>query len=175
MVDAGIQPWLFEVEPYEGESLSHYLGRFRRQNHLTAGGLGTMAGIGAVVARWEKFHLNPYPTQVQFEALGRVVGLSPERLWAMLPPKGEGMQYEPIRLCGACYGENPCHRIEWQYKSVWRCGKHGYPEGNRHNLKLLSKCPNCEAKFKIPALWERGSCFRCYIPFAELGKFQKVD
>jgi hypothetical protein len=59
MVDAGIQPWLFEVEPFEGESLSHYLGRFRRQNHLTPGGLGTMAGVGAVVTRWEKFHLNP--------------------------------------------------------------------------------------------------------------------
>ena len=48
MVNAGIQPWLFEVQPYEGESLSHYLGRFRRQNHLTAGGLGQMAEIGAV-------------------------------------------------------------------------------------------------------------------------------
>lgn len=59
MVDAGIQPWLFEVEPFEGESLSHYLGRFRRQNHLTPGELGTMAGVGAVVTRWEKFHLNP--------------------------------------------------------------------------------------------------------------------
>ena len=38
MVESGIQPWLFEVEPYEGESLSHYLGRFRRQNQLTLEG-----------------------------------------------------------------------------------------------------------------------------------------
>ncbi|MFQ4138994.1 TniQ family protein [Nodosilinea sp. PGN35] len=165
MVDVGIQPWLFEVEPHEGESLSHYLGRFRRQNHLTAGGLGTMAGIGAVVVRWEKFHLTPYPTQAQFEALGRVVGLSPERLWAMLPPKGEGMQYEPIRLCGACYGENPCHRIEWQYKSVWRC--------EEHNLKLLSKCPMCEARFNLPALWEKGSCPRCKTHLAALASLQR--
>lgn len=167
MVDSGIQPWLFDVEPFDGESLSHFLGRVRLKNHLTANGLGRMAGIGAVVARWERFHLNPYPTQAQFEALGKVLGISPERLWVMLPPKAEGMQCEPIRLCGACYGESPCHRIEWQYKSVWKC--------DRHNLKLLSKCPNCEAKFKSPALWEKGSCFRCHIPFTELGKFQKGD
>ncbi|MBD2107040.1 TniQ family protein [Nodosilinea sp. FACHB-13] len=166
MVDTGIQPWLFEVEPYEGESLSHYLGRFRQQNHLTPGGLGTMAGIGAVVARWEKFHLNPYPTQTQFEALGKVLGLSAERLWGMLPPQGEGMQYKPIRLCGACYGENPCHRIEWQAKSVWRC--------DRHSFKLLTKCPNCEAKFKVPTLWECDYCSQCHLSFEKMKEFQKT-
>ncbi|MGC1527374.1 MAG: TniQ family protein [Phormidesmis sp.] len=165
MVDTGIQPWLFEVEPYKGESLSHYLGRFKRQNHLTASGLGQMAGTGAVIARWEKFHLNPYPTQAQFEVLGKMLGLSTERLWAMLPPAGEGMQCEPIRLCGACYGESPCHQIEWQYKSVWTC--------DRHHLKLLSKCPNCEAKFKTPALWEDGFCLRCHLSFSSLASLQR--
>jgi len=166
MVESGIQPWLFEVEPYPGESLSHYLGRFRRRNQLTPGGLGTMAGVGAVVARWEKFHLNPYPTQAQFEALGEVLGLPAERLWAMLPPQGEGMVHEPIRLCGVCYGESPCHWMEWQYKSVWKC--------ERHNLKLLSKCPNCGAKFKTPALWEDGCCCRCRLSLAKLASFQKT-
>jgi len=166
MVESGIQPWLFEVEPYPGESLSHYLGRFRRRNQLTPGGLGTMAGLGAVVARWEKFHLNPYPTQAQFEALGEVLGLPAERLWAMLPPQGEGMVHEPIRLCGVCYGESPCHWMEWQYKSVWKC--------ERHNLKLLSKCPNCGAKFKTPALWEDGCCCRCRLSLAKLASFQKT-
>jgi hypothetical protein len=173
MVDSGIQPWLFAVEPYEGESLSHFLGRVRSRNHLTANGLGKLAGIGAVVARWERFHLNPYATQAQFESLGELLDLAPERLWAMLPAKGEGMQCEPIRLCGACYGESPCHRIEWQYKSVWKCGKHSYSKGNRHQLKLLSKCPNCEAKFKIPALWEEGKCSRCHMSFAQLASRQK--
>jgi hypothetical protein len=166
MVDSGIQPWLFDVEPYDEESLSHFLGRVRLKNHLTANGLGRMAGIGAVIARWERFHLNPYPTETQFEALGEVLGVSPERFWGMLPMKGEGMQCEPIRLCGACYGESPCHRIEWQYKSVWKC--------DHHNLKLLSKCPNCEAKFKIPALWEHGCCSRCHIPFEQMLDFQKM-
>lgn len=166
MVESEIQPWLFEVEPYEGESLSHYLGRFRRQNQLTPGGLGAMAGIGAVVARWEKFHLNPYPTQAQFEALGEVLGLPAERLWAMLPPQGEGIVHEPIRLCGACYGENPCHRMEWQYKAMWKC--------NQHNLLLLSKCPRCGSKYKSPAVWEEGVCLRCRTPFTDLAKWQKV-
>lgn len=58
-----IQPWLFvialgaalrAIAPLEGESLSHFLGRFRRENDLSASGLGKEAGIGAVVARWDK-------------------------------------------------------------------------------------------------------------------------
>jgi hypothetical protein len=43
-----IQPWLFPVEPLEGESFSHFLGRFRRRNHLTPSALGQLAGLG----RW---------------------------------------------------------------------------------------------------------------------------
>jgi hypothetical protein len=30
MENKEIQPWWFVVEPYEGESISHFLGRFRR-------------------------------------------------------------------------------------------------------------------------------------------------
>lgn len=164
MVDSGIQPWLFHLQPYEGESLSHFLGRVRLCNHLTPSGLGKLAGIGAVVARWERFHLNPYPTQEQFERLGQLLGITPQRLWKMLPTQGEAMQFESIRLCGACYGESPCHRMEWQYKAVWKC--------SRHNRKLLSKCPNCEAKFKSPALWEEGCCCRCRT-FLALAPLQK--
>ncbi len=145
-----IKPWLFTVEPMEGESLSHFLGRVRRKNHLSPSALGQMAGIGAKIARWERFYLNPFPSDADLKALGEVVGVEGERLRLMLPPEGEGMMFEPIRLCGACYGEVPCHKIEWQFKSVWRCEKHG--------LKLLSKCPRCGKKFKIPALWEFGEC-----------------
>lgn len=159
-METGIQPWLFQVEPYEGESLSHFLGRFRRPNHLTPSGLGQLAGIGAVVARWERFYLNPPPSQTELEALAKVVGVGADRLAEMLPPKGVGMQWSPIRMCATCYAEAPCHRIEWQYKSVWKC--------DRHQLKLLSKCPKCEASFKMPALWETGDCHRCQIPFSEM-------
>ena len=61
-----INPWLFQVEPYPGESLSHFLGCFRRANDLTTTGLGKAAGVGGAmpaaggaIARWEKFRFNP--------------------------------------------------------------------------------------------------------------------
>ena len=165
MTHSEIQPWLFAIAPLPGESLSHFLGRFRRRNHLTPNSLGQIAKIGAVVARWERFHLNPYPTQQEFEAMAEVIGVEVERLWEMLPPMGEGMKCEPIRLCGACYAESPCHRIEWQYQSVWKC--------DHHQLKLLAKCPKCEARFNIPALWEDGRCDRCRTTFGELAAYQK--
>ncbi len=43
------------------------------------------------------------------------------------------------------YGESPCYRMEWQFKSTAGCEK--------HRLRLLSKCPRCGARFKVPALW----------------------
>jgi len=107
-------------------------------------------GIGAVVARWERFHLNPFPSVKELEGLATVVGVEVQRLREMLPPQGVGMKCEPIRLCGACYAELPSHRMEWQFKSTAGC--------QRHQLRLLSKCPRCGARFKIPALWEDGCC-----------------
>jgi hypothetical protein len=159
-----IQPWLFQVDPYEGESLSHFLGRLRRLNHLSPNGLGKLAGIGAVVSRWERFHLNPFPTPKELEAVAAVAGLEVGRLAQMLPPQGVGMQWTPIRLCGACYAVNPCHQIKWQYKSTGAC--------DRHKLRLLSKCPNCEAKFAIPANWEEGICKRCFTTFTKMAHQQ---
>ncbi|MDJ0898098.1 MAG: hypothetical protein QNJ55_04750 [Xenococcus sp. MO_188.B8] len=102
----------------------------------------------------------------QFQAWADVVGVDSLRLRAMLPPKGTGMKCAPIRLCGACYGEVPCHRMEWQYKSVWKCDK--------HQLKLISKCLNCRAKFKMPALWEHGCCHWCRLSFEAIAKYQKL-
>ncbi|MEH2280608.1 MAG: hypothetical protein V7K90_04575 [Nostoc sp.] len=135
--------------------------------------MGNLAGIGAVVARWERFHFNPRPSQQELEAIASVVEVDADSLTQMLPPAGVGMQHEPIRLCGACYGENPCHRIEWQYKSVWKCVSEAPPMEARHLLKLLAKCPNCETPFKMPALWEDGCCHRCRMLFAEMAKQQK--
>jgi len=142
-----IQPWLFVVKPYEGESL------------------GREAGIGAVVSRWEKFRLIPFPSQQELEKLAKIVQVDAERLRAMLPPAGVGMKMTPIRLCGACYGEVPCHRIEWQYKTTDRC--------ERHSLRLLSECPDCGARFPIPALWQDGWCTRCFTTFGEMTEEQK--
>ncbi len=160
-----INPWLFQVEPYPGESLSHFLGRFRRANDLTTTGLGKAAGVGGAIARWEKFRFNPPPSRQQLEAVAKVVGVDADRLEQMLSPAGVGMNLEPIRLCAACYVESPCHRIEWQFKVTQRC--------QHHNLSLLSECPNCGARFKVPALWVDGWCHRCFLPFGEMVKSQK--
>lgn len=165
METAEIQPWLFRLEPMEGESLSHFLGRFRRANDLTPTGLGKMAGLGGAIARWEKFRFNPPPSLQQLEALAVVVGVEGDRLVQMLPPPGVGMKMEPIRLCAACYAESPCHKIEWQFKTTMGC--------DRHQRSLLSECPNCGARLKIPALWVDGHCYRCFLTFAEMVKWQK--
>ncbi|MFN7415696.1 MAG: hypothetical protein ACK5RT_17730 [Dolichospermum sp.] len=61
--------------------------------------------------------------------------------------------------------ETPCHQIKLQLKETGGC--------DRHNLRLLSKCPNCDARFKIPALWELGVCQRCLMTFTEMAESQK--
>jgi transcriptional regulator with XRE-family HTH domain len=160
-----IKTWLFRVQPYQGESLSHFLGRFRRANDLTPTGLGKAAGLGGAIARWEKFRFNPPPSRQQLEALATVVGVDADRLEQMLPPVGVGMKMEPIRLCAACYVESPCHKIEWQLKVTQGCAS--------HKLALLSECPNCGAKFKVPAVWVDGWCQRCFLTFADMVKHQK--
>jgi transcriptional regulator with XRE-family HTH domain len=157
-----IQPWWFTIAPYKGESISHFLGRFRRENELTPSALGEITGLYGAIARWEKFRFNPPPSLEQLEKLSAIVQVEVATLQTMLP--SAPMKMSPIRLCSACYGEKPYHRMKWQYKEVYRC--------DRHNLKLLSECPNCGARFKFPALWIDGWCHRCFIPFPEMIKRQ---
>ena len=108
MESPSIPAWVFTIEPYEGESLSHFLGRFRRANLASVNELGQKTGLGAVLGRWEKFRFIPPPSDKELAALASVVQVDVERLKQMLPPKGVGMKLEPIRLCAACYGEVPC-------------------------------------------------------------------
>ncbi|BAY94950.1 MULTISPECIES: TniQ family protein [unclassified Tolypothrix] len=160
-----IQLWLFQVEPLKGESLSHFLGRFRRANGLTPARLGKETGLGSAIARWEKFRFNPPPTPEQLEALAVVLGVDVDRLKQMLPPAGVEIKRETVRLCAACYVESPYHKIEWQLKVIQGCLS--------HDLTLLSKCPNCGAKFKTPAVWQDSSCQQCSLTFADMVKYQK--
>ena len=164
---AADEPRFFEVEPLDGESLSHFLGRFRRENYLTSTQLGKLTGLGAVILRWEKLYFNPFPTRQELEALSSVVGVNVDRLMEMLPSQGMTMKPRPIRLCAACYAESPCHRMEWQFKDKIRC--------DRHNLRLLTKCTNCETPFPIPADWVKGECPHCSLPFAKMVKKQRRD
>jgi hypothetical protein len=159
------QPQRFAVELLEGESLSHFLGRFRRANSLTITALGKITGLGAVVGRWEKLYLNPFPSRQELEALADVVMVDADRLAQMLPLKGVTMKPRPILLCAVCYAENPYHRMEWQFKERRGC--------DRHQLRFLGKCTNCETPFLIPALWVQGECPHCFLPFATMAKRQK--
>lgn len=159
------QSRFFEVEPLEGESISHFLGRFRRTNYLTTGGLGKLTRLGAVIGRWEKFYFSPFPKPGELEALAVIVGVEVERLMEMLPVKGMTLQPKPIMLCAACYGENPCHRIEWQFKQKQGC--------DRHQLTLLSRCPNCQTPFSLPSTWVQGECSHCFLPFGTMVKHQR--
>lgn len=156
------------VKPYEGESISHYLGRWRRYevNSLSsAGSLGKFAGIGSVPARWEKFRFYHFPTTEELEAVSKVMEMDVEELIATLPTKNQPMKLEPIRLCAACYSDRPYHRLEWQFKSTAGC--------DRHRLRLLSKCPGCGERFLIPAEWVEGRCNKCGMKYSSMAKRQK--
>ncbi|WP_373479136.1 hypothetical protein [Geminocystis sp.] len=113
-----IQPWWFTIEPYEGESISHFLGRFRRENELTLSGLGKIAELYGAIARWENFRFNPSPSSEQLEKLGKIVQVEMATLQTMFP--SAPMKMTPIRLCSACYSEKPYHRMEWQYKEIYK-------------------------------------------------------
>ncbi|NET09060.1 MAG: hypothetical protein F6K09_12540 [Merismopedia sp. SIO2A8] len=162
------KPRLAHVEPFEHESISHYLGRLRRfkANSLpSAYALGQAAGIGGAISRWEKLYFNPFPTDEELGAIAQLIDLDIERFRVMLPHRGMTMQPRPIRLCGACYEEEPCHRIAWQEKqSIGIC--------HQHRLQLLERCPSCKKPFKIPALWADGRCHHCGMRFTSMVKYQ---
>jgi len=160
-----IDDWAVPVAPYDGESLSHYLGRYRRANTLSASMLGRLTGLGGVIARWEKLYHNPFPTRHELQALGAVVDIHSDRLAALLPPPDEDARPAPIRLCGACYAVEPCHRIAWQFTTARGCG--------RCRRRLLSECPDCGARFPYPAVWAAGCCARCGLPYAAMAARQK--
>ncbi|WP_330204897.1 TniQ family protein [Cyanobacterium sp. Dongsha4] len=120
----------------------------------------TACSSACAPARWEKFRFNPPPSPEQLEKLSAIVQVEVETLQTMFP--SAPMKMTPIRICSACYGEKPYHKMEWQYKEIYKC--------DRHQLKLLSECPNCGARFKFPALWVDGWCHRCFTPFAEMSR-----
>jgi hypothetical protein len=56
-----IEPHTIElerVEPFPGESISHFLGRFERANVWTTYQIGRVTGIKAGVSRWKKLYLS---------------------------------------------------------------------------------------------------------------------
>jgi transcriptional regulator with XRE-family HTH domain len=156
--------WHFRPEPFGGESFSHFLGRYCAANYITPHTLAKHIEVGSVaIGRWRKLRYNPLPSKKHLQRLAEVTGVSPDRLLAMLPE--EPMQIGTIRLCAACYGEMPYHRMRWQYKSTQFC--------DRHYLTLLARCPCCKAPFPIPAEWDAGICLRCGTAFRDMSTFQR--
>jgi hypothetical protein len=156
--------WHFQLEPFDGESFSHFLGRYCVVNCITPNALAQHITAGAVaIGRWRKLRYTPSPSEKQLQRLAEITGASQAALKALLPQ--EPMQIGTIRLCAACYGEEPYHRSHWQYKATQYCERHG--------LTLLARCPCCKCPFPIPAEWAAGICLRCGIAFADMADFQK--
>jgi transcriptional regulator with XRE-family HTH domain len=150
--------WVFRVKVYDGESLGHFLGRFRRANELSHKAIADHLGVRVEwVKAWESPSLRRNPTNLQLLALSKLVDVNCEQLAKMLPPPDLHLQ---TRLCAACYGEVPIHRVSWQQKGVDWC--------DRHHLRLLSACPVCQTGFRTPALWEDDQCETCKLPMSQM-------
>jgi transcriptional regulator with XRE-family HTH domain len=79
--------WLFRVEAYRGESLGHFLGRFRRANALSHKSLAEHLSIRVEwVIAWESPSRRRNPTSLQLFALSKLVEVEPQVLAEMLPP-----------------------------------------------------------------------------------------
>jgi transcriptional regulator with XRE-family HTH domain len=153
-----IEPWLFQVSAHSEESLGHFLGRFRRANHLKNGQLSSMLGLKyRSVSYWETPSRRRNPSPLQLIALSKLTNVAPEQLTQMLPPEPLHLQ---TRLCPVCYAEAPVHRAWWQQARIEQCERHQYP--------LLSTCPNCKTGFRTPVLWEEGRCESCGLVFEQM-------
>ena len=150
--------WVFRVKAHDGESLGHFLGQFRRANALSHKVIADHLGVRVEwVKAWESPSLRRNPTNLQLLALSKLVDVNCEQLAKMLPPPDIHLQ---TRLCPACYGEVPIHRVSWQQIGVAHC--------DRHHLRLLSACPVCQTGFRTPALWEDDQCEQCKLPMSQM-------
>jgi transcriptional regulator with XRE-family HTH domain len=66
--------WVFRVKVYDGESLGHFLGRFRRANELSHKAIADHLGVRVEwVKAWESPSLRRNPTNLQLLALSKLV------------------------------------------------------------------------------------------------------
>ena len=156
------------VEPLDEESIASFLYRFRQAkgNRISSPSyLGELADIGFAVCRWEKLRFNPRPSLEELEGISRITRVEVDRVTAMFPPTGQSSPPEPIRFCAACCTAEAYHRVNWHLKSTAGC--------NRHQLRLLSKCPGCEKRFELPDLVGKKGCQKCHMSFKSMVKRQK--
>ncbi|MBD3557323.1 helix-turn-helix domain-containing protein [Planktothrix sp. FACHB-1355] len=157
------ETWVFRLESPPGESLGHFLARFRRANYLSHKALAEHLGVPVKwVQDWETPSRRRNPTSLQLIALSKLVEVETKQLALMLPPMD--LHLLP-RLCAACYRERPIHQALWQQTGTTRCQRHG--------LDLLSVCPVCGTCFELPALWEKGCCRECEKSFEQMVIYQQ--
>lgn len=155
--------WVYRVVPVPGESLGHFIGRFRRANQLSHRAIADHLGVRVSwVEDWERPSMRRNPTELQRIALSKLVEVEPKQLVRMLPPARLHLQ---TRLCAACYEETPVHLVNWQREGKGVC--------DRHALRLLSACPICGAGFRLPALWEDECCDQCGLRFSQMRMYQQ--
>lgn len=150
-----IEPWSDQVSAYPEESFGHFLGRFRRANHLKRSDLSAMLGLKyRTVSYWETPSRRRIPAPKDLEALSRLTRVDAECLRSMLIP--DDTLYLQTRLCALCYAEDPFHKVTWQDARISEC--------DRHRCDLLSGCPQCGSDFQLPSYWADGQCDRCDLP-----------
>ena len=150
--------WIFRVEPHPDESFGHFIGRFRRMNHLSHKAIAEHLGIRVEwVQSWDSPSRRRNPTPLQRIALSKLTDVEPEQLAKMLPLEPLHLQ---TRLCPACYAEVPVHRSAWQQATMDQC--------DRHSVRLLSACSECGSGFRTPALWQDDRCEQCGLLFARM-------
>lgn len=162
-----LQPWLFQVVSYPEESFGHYLGRFRRANHLSSRHLSILLGLRPyIVSYWETPSRRRIPQHSELNILSYFTGVDVSQLRKMLDPVNTPIYFQ-TRLCEWCYTEAPFHRLTWQRLAIPQC--------DRHQRQLLSACPRCRNAFRLPVYWQIGQCEYCYLPFKEMASYQQAS
>ena len=161
-----VQPWLFQVQPYPEESFGHFLGRFRRANHLSSAHLSAMLKQRPyAVSYWETPSRRRQPDTPTLQHLSQLTGVTVKRLNSMRSPSGTQL-HKPTRLCADCYTEVPYHKLTWQVATQPRC--------KIHHQRLLGACPRCSSAFCLPSYWQIGKCDHCHLPFQEMRAYREL-
>lgn len=157
---SSLEPWLFYVEPYLEESFGHFLGRFRRANHLSSYHLSAMLDQKPyAVSYWETPSRRRQPDSSALQHLSELTSVAVERFSTMRSPPGTQL-HKPTRLCADCYTEASYHKWSWQVVTQLHC--------KIHRQRLLEACPRCGSAFRLPSYWQRGECDHCHLSFQEM-------
>lgn len=192
-----LHPWLFRVQPYADESFSHFLGRFRRANHLSHQTLAELLAELECDSPSERLCDRILPLEARCDSLlERLCDFPKERLrqrtliqaWetpsrrcqptaSQLAVLAQLTQIEVSELSELLPPKakfhtstrlcSQCYQTEPIHRLSWQLADS--PICGYHHRLLLSECPVCKTAFRLPSLWEVGRCERCWLPFEQMG------